>query len=497
MTSVSLGSVSAEYFWGAAVPLDGDALQRAADDLGVELACIRAVTEVEALGSGFYSQTKNGKKRPKILYESHKFGKYTDYVFNDAHPDLSTRSWRDNEYPRNADRRFDQVVRAAALSAPQTQAYALMSCSWGMFQILGMHARTLGYRDVFEFVDLMKQSEAHHLDAFVRFVRVNGLDTHLRALDFTSFARAYNGPGYKTNQYDTRMLAKYQQYSGTAPLPVLRIGANGAAVTELQKALVAAGYPVGIDGSFGPGTQNAVKDFQAANGLVADGVVGRATWAALENPSPRQAAPAVESVPEPSTELSPELLPEPAPAPDASASAAPDAPIDVPGDASGGASGEGSSPSALEFPEPVEMAGPTMQAGTTPDAPKRASAAEISQHYADEASAPGPIERMVQSGEEKPRDGGAVAGQTTEAQKKSNSSATGTAVGGAAATGLGGVAMAEQFVEAGTQLSMALERAQAFLTAHQDKILLIIGVFVLFWAVRTWLVNAKRDREAI
>jgi peptidoglycan hydrolase-like protein with peptidoglycan-binding domain len=36
------------------------------------------------------------------------------------------------------------------------------------------------------------------------------------------------------------------------------------------------------DGIYGPRTEAAVKYFQRANGLVADGIVGQKTWAALE-----------------------------------------------------------------------------------------------------------------------------------------------------------------------------------------------------------------------
>jgi lysozyme len=66
-----------------------------------------------------------------------------------------------------------------------------------------------------------------------------------------------------------------------AELPVLKEGAKGKAVERLQKALTAAGHACTVDGDFGRGTERALKAFQAARGLGADGVVGPATWKAL------------------------------------------------------------------------------------------------------------------------------------------------------------------------------------------------------------------------
>ncbi|MGC0208695.1 glycoside hydrolase domain-containing protein [Streptomyces levis] len=69
---------------------------------------------------------------------------------------------------------------------------------------------------------------------------------------------------------------------GTAP--TLREGATGEAVTRLQRALTAAlARTVSIDGVFGPGTTQAVRDYQSTRGLVNDGVVGSATWGALQS----------------------------------------------------------------------------------------------------------------------------------------------------------------------------------------------------------------------
>lgn len=55
----------------------------------------------------------------------------------------------------------------------------------------------------------------------------------------------------------------------------------GADVRTLQDALVREGYPITTDSVFGPTTETAVKLFQSAHGLKADGLVGPATRAAL------------------------------------------------------------------------------------------------------------------------------------------------------------------------------------------------------------------------
>lgn len=54
---------------------------------------------------------------------------------------------------------------------------------------------------------------------------------------------------------------------------LLKNGSTGEDVKKLQQFL-----KIASDGSFGPGTEKAVKAWQAANGLTADGIVGDGTW---------------------------------------------------------------------------------------------------------------------------------------------------------------------------------------------------------------------------
>ena len=65
-------------------------------------------------------------------------------------------------------------------------------------------------------------------------------------------------------------------------IPTLRRGSTGDMVEELQALLNAIyGANLDVDGVFGTNTELAVKAFQKAKSLTADGVVGPKTWAAL------------------------------------------------------------------------------------------------------------------------------------------------------------------------------------------------------------------------
>lgn len=68
----------------------------------------------------------------------------------------------------------------------------------------------------------------------------------------------------------------------SASLPVLRAGSTGKHVGALQALLnVKAAQGLVIDGSFGPATDRAVRNWQAYFRLGVDGIVGGVTWKTL------------------------------------------------------------------------------------------------------------------------------------------------------------------------------------------------------------------------
>lgn len=66
-----------------------------------------------------------------------------------------------------------------------------------------------------------------------------------------------------------------------ATVKAIKYGMKGDEVSNLQTSLKNAGYNIDVDGSFGPQTLAAVKQYQQKNGLDVDGMVGPQTQAAL------------------------------------------------------------------------------------------------------------------------------------------------------------------------------------------------------------------------
>lgn len=90
--------------------------------------------------------------------------------------------------------------------------------------------------------------------------------------------------GVTTNPY-TFLAARGITLGSSSPSsggwPTVKQGSSGSTVRVVQYLLNAHGYPTMVDGAFGAETASSAKRFQAANGLVADGVIGPVSWPEL------------------------------------------------------------------------------------------------------------------------------------------------------------------------------------------------------------------------
>lgn len=186
-------------------------------DAAVILACdipaIKAVAEVESRGAGFLSDG-----RLKILFEGHKFFKYTQGKYAANHPTIChsapTRSFYatgKNDDERGAGE-WKRLEEAKALD-PRA---ALLSASWGKFQIMGFNHVACGYGSVEKFVAALDVGEQAHLMAFISFLQHVKLDAPLREHRWADFAKGYNGAGYAENRYDEKMAAAHARYAKAA-----------------------------------------------------------------------------------------------------------------------------------------------------------------------------------------------------------------------------------------------------------------------------------------
>lgn len=185
--------------------------QRAADRLGADLSAVKAVATVESNGGGFLPDG-----RVKVQYEPHvmykqlttKFGKARADKELAAHPDLV--ALKPGSY-QSLDKEDKDMNRAAQLIDRQC---ALESASWGAFQIMGFNWKQCGYDTLQQFINA-QYTAAGQLDSFVRFILADSrLVRAIRAKDWATFARIYNGPGYAANKYDTKLAAADQRFGG-------------------------------------------------------------------------------------------------------------------------------------------------------------------------------------------------------------------------------------------------------------------------------------------
>jgi peptidoglycan hydrolase-like protein with peptidoglycan-binding domain len=208
-TQVILGPFMAQKY------LSQTSFQQAAQRLGVDVATVQAVCQVEAKGAGFLD---NGQCI--ILFERHQLYKQLASLIPSAklsqlvgqYPTLINASagaylGGAAEWTRLS--QAQQIIKGSGVDP----AVAFRACSWGLFQIMGHWFAELGYASVTDYVNAMQMSESHQLDAFVRFVmnmNSGAMLRYLKAKDWLHFALQYNGQAAVTmNNYPQKLKDAY------------------------------------------------------------------------------------------------------------------------------------------------------------------------------------------------------------------------------------------------------------------------------------------------
>lgn len=180
--------------------------KRFATEYNIEPATVEAVIKVESRGNGFLTDG-----RPIILFEGHVFWKQLKKFdidpakYHQEYPEILYPSWTKKFYKAGT----GEYLRLTEAQKIHREA-ALCSASWGLFQVMGYHYKTLKYDSIDDFVNRQYESEYEHLEAFGRYIKQFNLVGALQEKDWRKFAKGYNGPGYEKNNYHLRLEEVYK-----------------------------------------------------------------------------------------------------------------------------------------------------------------------------------------------------------------------------------------------------------------------------------------------
>lgn len=182
-------------------PLTPEDWSDAAKRAGVDVPAMRAIAEVEAPRGAFLPTGE-----PTMLFERHKFHAFTRGRYAARYPHLSSPK------PGGYGTFAEQPGRLEA-AAKLDRVAALKATSFGQFQIMGFNHASAGFPILQDFVNAMWKDERSQLLAFVTFLLNTGITTPLRAHDWQTVARLYNGAGYERNDYDGKLRRAFHKFA--------------------------------------------------------------------------------------------------------------------------------------------------------------------------------------------------------------------------------------------------------------------------------------------
>lgn len=183
--------------------LTDEDFQLVADELGIEVAAMKAVVIIEAGAQmkGFWA--------PGVPVVNFDPTMYRQYASKAPSRDGDKAAKVPEGLTGYALKEWTQLTNARKKNLQGAD----MGTFWGMFQIGGFNYKLCKCESVQEFVDKMSYSELEQLELFAKFIESTGMVKHLKNKDWASFSRAYNGPSYARRGYHTKMAKAYKRFS--------------------------------------------------------------------------------------------------------------------------------------------------------------------------------------------------------------------------------------------------------------------------------------------
>ena len=236
--------------------------------------------------AGFIAQCGHESRNFNVLTENLN---YSAKALNTFFPKYFKRAGRDaNEYHRKPEA-IANVIYANRMDNGDTDS----GDGWrfrggGILQLTGRYNYTEFGEDVEmsaeEAVDYVRTKKGA-LDSACWFWDENNINKHCDNMDILKMTKRINGGTIGLEDRKKHYMHALDVLGGDYEEPeheydlnqVLRKGSRGPLVAEVQEKL----NIEPADGIFGPGTERLIKEWQSANGLVADGILGPNTLGKL------------------------------------------------------------------------------------------------------------------------------------------------------------------------------------------------------------------------
>lgn len=191
-------------------PLTEADYKEVAKKLGVEVAAIKAVVDIEAGAAheGFWTKGKPIINFDLTVYKKRAAKRNVLAKAQKQKPEIFAKS-NTKKYGSLQAARYARLNAAMAIDSVS----AIEGTFWGMFQIGGFNYKLCDTASPQEFLKKMSRSERDQLDLFASFLINTGMVESLRKKDWAAFAKRYNGPSYASRGYHTRLAKSYASHS--------------------------------------------------------------------------------------------------------------------------------------------------------------------------------------------------------------------------------------------------------------------------------------------